>query len=219
VSQFGRALRERQPDPAGRRWLFVPYDQLSGEIGPLSREDPQNIGIVLVETLWKSARRPYHKQKLALVLANLRHFALEQAARGMAIRYVAASGPYRAALEPLIAALGPLRVMEPAERELRADLAPLVASGGLLVIPHEGWLTTAEDFRTSQRSGPPWRMDAFYRHVRRRTGLLMRQGKPVGGKFSFDPDNRLPWRGDPPAPRPPPLSAGRNHRGGRRPGR
>jgi len=203
VSQFGRALRERQPDPAGRRWLFVPYDQLSGEIGPLSREDPQNIGIVLVETLWKSARRPYHKQKLALVLANLRHFALEQAARGMAIRYVAASGPYRAALEPLIAALGPLRVMEPAERELRADLAPLVASGGLLVIPHEGWLTTAEDFRTSQRSGPPWRMDAFYRHVRRRTGLLMRQGKPVGGKFSFDPDNRLPWRGDPPAPRPP----------------
>jgi deoxyribodipyrimidine photolyase-related protein len=203
VSRFGRALRERQPDPAGRRWLFVPYDQLSGEIGPLSREAPQALGIVLVETPWKPARRPYHKQKLALVLANLRHFALEQAARGVAVRHVAASGPYRAALEPLTAALGPLRVMEPAERELRADLAPLVASGGLLVVPHEGWLTTAEDFRTSQRSGPPWRMDAFYRHVRRRTGLLMRQGKPVGGKFSFDPDNRLPWRGDPPAPPPP----------------
>jgi len=205
VSRFGRALRDRQPDPAGRRWLFVPYDQLSDGIGPLSREDPRTLGLVLVETLWKPARRPYHKQKLALVLANLRHFALEQAARGVAIRHVAASGPYRAALEPLIAALGPLRVMESAERELRADLAPLVASGGLLVIPHEGWLTTAEDFRTSQRSGPPWRMDAFYRHVRRRTGILMRDGKPVGGKFSFDPDNRLPWRGDPPAPQPPRL--------------
>ncbi len=203
MSRFGRALRDRQPDPAGRRWLFVPYDQLSDRIGPLSREDPRTLGIVLVETPWKAARRPYHKKKLALVLANLRHFALEQAARGVAIRHVAASGPYRAALEPLVAALGPLRMMEPAERELRADLAPLVASGGLLVIPHEGWLTTVEDFWTSQRSVPPWRMDAFYRHVRRRTGLLMRQGKPVGGKFSFDPDNRLPWRGDPPAPQPP----------------
>jgi deoxyribodipyrimidine photolyase-related protein len=203
VSRFGRALRDRQPDPAGRRWLFVPYDQLSDGIGPLFREDPRTLGLVLVETLWKPARRPYHKQKLALVLANLRHFALEQAARGVAIRHVAASGPYRAGLEPLIAALGPLRVMEPAERELRADLAPLAASGGLLLIPHEGWLTTGEDFRTSQRSDPPWRMDAFYRHVRRRTGILMRNGKPIGGKFSFDPDNRLSWAGEPPAPRPP----------------
>ena len=154
MSRFGRALRDRQPDPAGRRWLFVPYDQLSGEIGPLSREDPRTLGIVLVETPWKPARRPYHKQKLALVLANLRHFAVEQAERGVAIRHVAVAGPYRAALEPSIAALGSLRVMEAAERELRTDLAPLVASGGLLVIPHEGWLTTVEDFRTSQRSGP-----------------------------------------------------------------
>ena len=53
---------------------------------------PGASGIVLVENPWKPARRPYHKQKLALVLANLRHFALEQAARGVAIRHVAASG-------------------------------------------------------------------------------------------------------------------------------
>jgi deoxyribodipyrimidine photolyase-related protein len=183
--------------------LFVPYDQLSDEIGPLSREDPRSLGIVLVENPWKAARRPYHKQKLALVLTNLRHFALEQAARGVAVRHVVASGPYRTALELLIPELGPLRMMEAAERELRADLAPLVASGGLVVTPHEGWLTTVEDYRTSQKPGPPWRMDAFYRHVRRQTGILMRDGKPVGGKFSFDPANRLSWPGDPPAPTPP----------------
>ena len=50
---------------------------------------------------------------------------------------------------------------------------------------------------------PPWRMDAFYRHVRRATGLLMEDGKPVGGKFSFDAENRKPWNGEPPAPEPP----------------
>jgi deoxyribodipyrimidine photolyase-related protein len=43
-------------------------------------------------------------------------------------------------------------------------------------------------------------MDAFYRQVRRRTGVLMERGKPVGGKFSFDAENRQPWHGDPPAP-------------------
>jgi deoxyribodipyrimidine photolyase-related protein len=46
-------------------------------------------------------------------------------------------------------------------------------------------------------------MDAFYRHVRRETGVLIRRGRPVGGKFSFDTENRRAWRGKPPAPNPP----------------
>lgn len=92
MSRFRRTLSERQPDPAGRRWLFVPYDQLSDGIGPLSREEPRDLGIVLVENPWKAARRPYHRQKLALLLANLRHFALEQAARGVAVRHEVAGG-------------------------------------------------------------------------------------------------------------------------------
>jgi deoxyribodipyrimidine photolyase-related protein len=138
-----------------------------------------------------------------LVLANLRHFAIEQAARGVAVRHVVAQGPYRTALEPVIAELGPLRVMRPAEYELRIDLAPLIEVGGLVELEHEGWLTTSEDFAESQKKGPPWRMDAFYRQVRRRTGLLMEDGKPIGGKYSFDADNRQSWPGEPPSPEPP----------------
>lgn len=202
-SAFARALRDRASDPRGRRWLFVPYDQLSDAVGPLAREDPGTLGIVLVEAPAKAARRPYHKQKLALVLANLRHFALEQAARGVAVRHVVADGSYADALAPLAAALGPLRAMEPAERELRADLAPLVRSGGLELLPHEGWLTTRADFDAAFAGKKRWRMDTFYRHVRRRTGILMDGAEPRGGRFSFDTENRKPWRGDPPAPEPP----------------
>ncbi len=102
MSIFGRRLAERQADPAGRRWLFVPYDQVTDAIGPLSREEPRRLGIVLVETPWKPARRPYHKQKLALILANLRHFALEQAARGVAVRHVVAGGPYRVVMPSVV---------------------------------------------------------------------------------------------------------------------
>ena len=203
MSVFTQRLAERQTDPERRRWIFVAPDQLSGDLGPLSREDPSELGIVLVENLWKAWRRPYHRQKLALVLANLRHFALEQGARGVAVRHIVAQGPYRTALEPLIAELGPLRVMRPAEWELRTDLAPLIERGGLVELEHEGWLTTIDDFASSQKKAPPWRMDAFYRQVRRRTGLLMEDGKPIGGKFSFDAENRCAWPGEPPVPKPP----------------
>ena len=90
MSKFSQALDERQPARAGdRRWLFVPYDQLHDGIGPLAHEPAADLGIVLVESRAKAERRAYHKQKLALVLANLRHFALEQAARGVVVRHVA----------------------------------------------------------------------------------------------------------------------------------
>ena len=140
MSRFGTMLADRNSDAGSRSWVYVPYDQLSAAIGPLSREDPSELGIVLVENPWKASRRPYHRQKLALILANGRHFALEQAERGVAVRLEVASGPYRDTLAPITRDLGPVRMMRPAERELRIDLTPLVESGGLIEIPHEGWL-------------------------------------------------------------------------------
>jgi deoxyribodipyrimidine photolyase-related protein len=49
-------------------------------------------------------------------------------------------------------------------------------------------------------------MDRFYRHMRQKTGLLMDGEKPVGGKYSFDADNRQPWKGAPVPPTPPTFS-------------
>ncbi len=204
MSAFLDALRALQGDrdEGGRRWTFVAYDQLSDRIGPLAGAGPREAGIVLVESGWKPRLRPYHQQKLLYLLASQRHFALEQARRGVAVRYRFSERPYADVLEEESKEVGPLSMMEPAERELRVHLAPLVRSGTLRTRPHGGWLTTDEDFDESQ-DGPPWRMDAFYRAVRRRSGILMEEGRPAGGKFSFDAENREPWAGDPPAPEPP----------------
>lgn len=205
---FARLLRERTRalEPSGRRWVFVPYDQLSDRIGPLSQSPARELGVVLVESPAKAARRPYHKQKLALVLANLRHFALEQASRGVYVRHLVSPAGYAEALGPLAAELGGLRCMRPAERELRAELAELVRGGSLEILPHEGWLTSRDQFERACRA-PPYRMDAFYRLVRRESGVLMERGKPVGGKWSFDSENREPYRGTPEAPSPPRFEA------------
>lgn len=202
MSELRDRLSEHAVDPAGRRWIYVPYDQLTDRVGPLSRAEPGEIGLVFVESTWKAARRPYHQQKLAMVLANQRHFAVEQAARGVAIDYRQTDAPYEQVLAQVVDERGRLTVMEPAERELRAAVRGLVEAGALRVVPHEGWLTTDQDFREGAGEAP-YRMDAFYRQVRRRTGLLMRDGSPLGGRYSHDGDNRQSWRGDPVAPAPP----------------
>jgi deoxyribodipyrimidine photolyase-related protein len=187
----------------GRRWLYVAYDQLNDGLGELAVLPAQGVGIVLVESAGKAGRRPYHKQKLALLLTNVRHFALEQATRGVAVLYLHHEDGYLEALRQAVAQVGPLSMMEAAERELRHELTPLVASGEVVVTPHQGWLTTAEQFTEFCGSEPPWRMDSFYRGARRTLDVLMEKGKPLGGRFSFDGDNREPWKGDPLPPEPP----------------
>ncbi|MEZ4366704.1 MAG: cryptochrome/photolyase family protein [Kofleriaceae bacterium] len=196
------SLRSRPGDRA-RRWRYLPYDQLHAALGPLATLSPHELGVVLIESPAKARRRPYHRQKLALVLANQRHFALELAARGVEVRYLVDADGYAPAIAAAARVLGPLAMMEAAERELRVELAPLVADGALQVEPHAGWLTTADEFVAWAGPRPPWRMDAFYRGARRASGLLMEGARPAGGKFSHDADNRRPWRGTPSPPPPP----------------
>ena len=202
MSVFTERLRSlNSTDTKGRTWLYVPYDQLSADFGPLSQMPPQELAILMVETSWKARRRPYHKQKLALILSNMRHFALEQASRGIHVKYVFSDKPFGQTIAAVASECGTISVMEPAERELRADLKPLIEAGIIKVLPHEGWLTAPEDFLASCGTEPVWRMDAFYRHIRRKSGVLMDdRGKPIGGRFSFDGENRNPWKGEPKAP-------------------
>jgi deoxyribodipyrimidine photolyase-related protein len=211
MSPFLDVLARHRHDEQGRRWVYVACDQLSDAIGPLATHAPRDIGIVLVESEESLRRRPYHQQRLAFLIANQRHFAIEQAQRGVSVRYVQTPGSHREALGAMARQLGPLTMMRAAERELRVDVAPLVESGAIAEIPHEGWLTTAEDFHGSRHlrstetgaASAPWRMDTFYRRVRSRLRILMEGEAPAGGRWSFDEDNREPWKGAPAAPVPP----------------
>lgn len=183
-----------------RDWIFVPYDQLTDQVGPLAERPAKDLGIVLIETLWKPRQRRYHKQKLAMVLANMRHFALEQAKRGVCVEYLFGEAAYAEILEEFIERRGIVQMQEAAEYELRENLRPLVEAGQVEVFPNEAWFTTRAQFEKAFEGGKQWRMDRFYREVRRDTEILMEDGKPTGGKFSFDAENRKRWPGEPAAP-------------------
>ncbi len=197
---FAARIRMARPsvdEVAARRWVYVPYDRLSDE-GPLLRNaQAGDTGLVFVESTAKASSRPYHKKKLALLVANERHFALEMADRGFKILYVTTDEPFGDALRRLAAERGIPRMvtMTPAELEQRRCLgvAPLD------YVEDTTWLSTDADFDSLFPSAP-YRMDRFYRHMRERTGLLMQRSRPLGGKLSHDVENRKPWKG---SPRPP----------------
>lgn len=212
---FERQIEGAAPGAADvehRRWFYVPYDRLTDGAGPLSENAPADTGIVMMEALAKAHRRPYHKTKLILILASQRHFALEQAARGVKVVYMFTPGIFA---DGLLAAkqrygLPPLTMMEPAEREMRLDMEEATRRGvEIEQVPDATWLSTVEDFERvygKPAAGPVSKhhlMDRFYRSMREKTGYLMRGGKPEGGQFSYDADNRKPYKGTPAVPKRP----------------
>ncbi len=216
-------LFTRQIDPASptpedirdRRWIYIPYDRFTDRTGPLTEQTAAHTGIVIVESTAKAHRRPYHKKKLVLLISNMRHFALEQAARGVSVLYYFSPFSHGQALLELQRdhALPTLTVMRPAERELRLDLDHAVSLGlRLNEVPDTTWLSQTEDFtavygtfekRKARPNTQSYVMDRFYRAQRQRTGILMANAKPIGGQFSFDASNRNPYKGQVPIPKPP----------------
>ena len=184
-------------------WVFVAYDQLNLSLFKTIEQTIGTVGFVFIESATKGRSRPYHKQKLALLLSNQRHFALEAQEAGYPIDYLLTEGSYAETLTVLAQEVGPIHCVEFAEYSTRMELLPLIESGDLVNHPHKGWLTARSWFTETVGTHPPFRMDRFYRRVRKETGWLMVDAQPVGDKYSFDEENRKPWRGDPVAPVPP----------------
>ena len=163
-------------------WWFLPYDQLNLAFF----EGKESFGIILIESEEQGKRRPYHKQKLSFLLSNLRHFAIEAQAANIPVLHLTSSTQYDEALQGILQEIDSINMFRPAERELRMTLKPLIDEGLIRIHEHPGWLTPREWFTSTVGTEPPFRMDRFYRNVRKKTGWLMEDDAPFGGKFSHD---------------------------------
>ena len=76
MEQFLSQLKRPERHPPERQWTLVLYDQLHADLGLLRTLPPQEVGIVLVESDAFYRRRPYHKQKLAYMIASQRQLSM-----------------------------------------------------------------------------------------------------------------------------------------------
>jgi len=188
---------------------FVLGDQLTRRVSSLVDLDPERDVVLIVEVRDEATYVRHHKQKIAFLFAAMRHFAAELEAEGLAVDYVRLTdagntGSFTGELERAVARHRPDRVVvtEPGEWrvwEMMQDWRETLA------IPVEiradnRFLCPREDFSRWAEGRHHLRMETFYRGMRRRTGLLMDDGEPAGGRWNYDPENRkrLPKGHQPP---------------------
>ncbi len=61
-----------------------------------------------------------------------------------------------------------------------------------LILNDDRFLCSPGAFAAWAKGRKELRMEWFYRAMRRQTGLLMEDGKPEGGKWNYDAENRKP---------------------------
>ena len=142
----------------------------------------------------------HHQQKLVLFLAAMRAHAAALRAAGFALDYRALDDggerPYEAKLGEAVRAAGAdtLVHFEIEDRFFEQRIAAFARAHGLRreVLPSPMFLCPRATFDAYlERAGGKPRMADFYRGERRRLGVLVdARGRPAGGKWSLDADNR-----------------------------
>lgn len=171
------------------RILYIPFDHLSFDRGVMATADPAHDVIVLVESKRMLTGRPWHPERLFFLISAARHWAAEAEARGFAVHYVQAPTTIDG-LQKLREELGNLPIVcaEPSSFRQSQQLTEF----GVEFIRNDFFLTTREDFALWASRQKTFVMENFYRAQRVRLGILVSEGKPIGGRWNFDAENRLP---------------------------
>jgi deoxyribodipyrimidine photolyase-related protein len=169
--------------------VWVLGDQLRRDVGPLRDRAPGEVRVLMVESTTKAASKPWHRQRLHLVLASMRRFAAELRAEGFEVDLRVAP-TLRSGLEAHRAEHGvpPVVAMSP----MSWDGRNMLTEAGVEVTPNEQFLCSEDDFARWLGGRPSPRMEDFYRYQRRRHGVLMDGSEPVGGRWNLDAENREP---------------------------
>ncbi len=160
-------------------WLFA--DQL----GPaVHGGEHAHREVLLVEANSALRRRPYHRQKLHLVLSALRHTHRDLGERATLLQADSYTDALRRYGRPVL-------VHQPTSHAAERFVHRLQKQGLVAdVLPTPTFALPRNDFAQWAGTRKRFRMEDFYREQRRRFAVLMDGRDPVGGRWNYDPENR-----------------------------
>ena len=187
-------------------------DQLSQSLSSLGDIDRESDIVLMCEVMGEVTYVRHHKKKVAFILSAMRHFADTLCEQGISVDYVTLDDPENSgnftgevaravtrhdASRLIVTAPGEFRVLEDMQN-WETDLGIAVE-----IRQDDRFLCPPEMFESWAAGRKQLRMDFFYREMRRHHDVLMVDGKPVGGKWNYDVENRE--RPDPSQQVPAPL--------------
>jgi len=186
-------------------------DQLSREMSCLRECNKSQDKILLAEVREEATYVKHHKKKIVLLFSAMRHFAKALSDDGYDViyrRYDDDNNQGSLLNEVKLAcsqhSFDKVVVTFPGEYRVLKSMQQWQHQLGIPVeiCDDDRFIATLEQFSEWAEGRKQWRMEYFYREMRKLTGLLMEDDKPIGGKWNYDQDNRksLPAEVSPPKP-------------------
>jgi deoxyribodipyrimidine photolyase-related protein len=171
------------------RIVYVPFDHLNRGYGALKNADPKTDVIAMVESARMTTGRAWHPMRLFFLISSARHFAESLRSEGFTVHFDKAP----TTIDGLKKIQGlfpgaPIVCAEPSSFKQYAALKDF----GVSFVANDFFLTSRADFALWARAQKSFLMENFYRAQRVRLNVLVEGGKPTGGAWNFDKENRLP---------------------------
>lgn len=196
-----------------RNLIVILGDQLDRQSSVFDDFDPQRDAIWMAEVDGEATHVWSTQPRIVMFLAAMRHFRDELRQRDWTVHYREIGSHAHRSLEAALAEdlgrLQPKRVLavKPGEYRLAQSLPEVCTRLGVT------WTECAdrhfycddEEFRVWAKGRKEYRLEFFYRWMRKRTGLLMQGDAPEGGAWNYDADNRAAFDRKGPGLIPPPL--------------
>ena len=170
--------------------VFILHDQLNLNAWPDWIRENKPL-LIFMESHKKGEELPHHKMKATYVLSSMRHFALECHNKGFDVLYHSTIGHFDDGLNEILDVFqGELYYMTPSEWDTRERLNAVNNKHGERVKELSNGFFLAEPNDWKDKIEPGYRMEYFYRDIRRKTGYLMNGNEPEGGEWNYDDQNR-----------------------------
>ncbi len=190
---------------------FILGDQLNRRVATLLDIDPGRDVVLMAEVVDEATYVRHHQQKIAFLFSAMRHFAEELRGEGIRVEYVRLDDPgntgsFGGEVGRAVDRLRPDRIVvtEPGEWRVAEMMRRWSIDHGLPVEVREDnrFLCSRAEFARWAEGHASYRMEYFYREMRRKTNLLMDGDAPEGGRWNFDRENRkaMPAAIEPPDP-------------------
>ena len=182
-----------------RHLVIVLGDQLDAQSSALQGFDATQDVVWMAEVDQESTHVWSAKQRIAVFLSAMRHFANDLRERGLPLVYVPMDEPTNRGtlaleLERVITVLQPaaLVLTAPGDWRVLHSLRAVAKQHSLALDLRDDthFFSTVREFAAHAEGRKQLRLEYWYREMRHQHGILMEGKAPVGGQWNFDADNR-----------------------------